>query len=120
MKHILLVTQNYPHPLVKHGGGQDFWHVIEALCHRYRVYVLTYDDPVKPVPESALSPYVANLHVIRYAITTVDKLVISLVAVHQGFRFNMPRRIWEMRQLIADWYIRYEVGETKTVQYKAI
>ena len=95
--------------MVKHGGGQDLWHIIETLCHRYRVYVLTYDDPVKPVPESALSPYVANLHVIRYAITTVDKLVISLVAVHQGFRFSMPRRIWEMRQFIADWCIRYEI-----------
>lgn len=109
MTRILFVTQNYPYPGVTHGGGQDFWHLIDSLRHRHEVYVLTFDDPVRPVPESALRPYVADLHIIRYATNPLAKATVAARVIGEGYRFQMPRRVWEMRRLVSDWCARYQI-----------
>ena len=106
---ILFVTQNYPYPTVTHGGGQDFWHMIDSLRHRHHVYVLTFDDPVHPVSEDALRPYVRDVCVIRYTRTLREKALAARDAVVAGYRFGMPRREWWMRRLVSEWSDRYKI-----------
>jgi len=62
---ILFVTEHIPYPDVPHAGGQDYWHLIDALRARHRVYVATFDDPAAPIPTEKLAPYVEKLHIVR-------------------------------------------------------
>jgi polysaccharide biosynthesis protein PslH len=107
---ILFVTQNYPYPGVLHGGGQDFWRLIDFLRESHRIYVITLDDPVQPVPRSALAPYVEKLAIIRYARTPTEKIIAVASAVLRGYHHPaIGRRYWEARGLVRDWVARYRI-----------
>jgi len=83
--------------------------MIDSLRTHHQVYVLTFDDPVRPVGEEALRPYVQDLHIIRYALTLRDKFRDAGIAVAAGYRFTLPRRVWMMRRLVAEWSERYAI-----------
>lgn len=107
---ILFVTQNYSYPGVPHGGGQDFWRLFDALRHHHKLYVITFDDPVVPVPVDALAPFVEKLHVIRYARTLPEKALAAGRAVLHGYRGEYGgRRAWEMQRLVQRWCEQDEI-----------
>jgi glycosyltransferase involved in cell wall biosynthesis len=95
---------------VPHGGGQDFWHLIDFLRQRHNVYLITFDDPVQPVPRAAIAPFVRDLAIIPYARAFHEKGIAWAGAILRGYRHRkIGRRYWEARNLVRRWIARYEI-----------
>jgi glycosyltransferase involved in cell wall biosynthesis len=107
---LLFVTQNYAYPAVRHGGGQDFWQLFEALGSRHNLYVATFDDPIHAVSAQALAPYVSKVCVIPYSRSIWQKLWRTSRAVLRGYHdLRIPRRHWEMCLIVRSWCERYAI-----------
>ncbi len=100
---ILIATLYLPYPSVPHGGGRDLFGLIEALGRRHTLSVVSFADAKQAARANSLRPYVADLQIVRPAITPEQKLDSALRALRRGAWRDWGRRAdREMRRAIAD------------------
>ncbi len=102
---ILIATPYLPYPSVPHGGGQDLFHLIKYLGEHqhHAIRVVSFADEAQAAHAGELQPYVANLQVIRPAITIRQKAVSALETIRRGAWRSLGRRAdLEMRASIKE------------------
>lgn len=101
---ITIATLYLPYPAVPHGGGQDLFHLIQFLGQRHTVRIVSFVDAAQAVHTAALRPFVADLRLVRPAVSWAEKWQNGLAAVRNGQWSRLGHRADnEMRQAIANW-----------------
>jgi glycosyltransferase involved in cell wall biosynthesis len=101
---ITIATLYLPYPDVPHGGGQDLFHLIRFLGQRHTVRLVSFVDGAQAAYAAALRPFVTDLHLVRPAVSWVEKWQNGVAAIKNGRWPLLGRRAGrEMRQTIAGW-----------------
>lgn len=101
---ITIATLYLPYPDVPHGGGQDLFHLIQFLGRRHTVRVASFVDAAQAVHADGPRPFVADLRLVRPAVSWGEKWQNAVTALKNGQWSLLGRRAdREMRQAIANW-----------------
>jgi hypothetical protein len=101
---IVVATPHLVYPTVAHGGGQDLMALIRFLGERHAVRVAAFVDEASERHAEALAPHVAELRLVRPAVSWGAKWRRAVAAVRAGeWRTLGQRAEREMRSAIAGW-----------------
>lgn len=89
---VLIATLYLPYPQVPHGGGRDLMHWIRFLNRRHEVCVVSFVDEAQAAHAAELRPHVADLCLVRPALTWQQKVSRGLRALRQGRWHSLGRR----------------------------
>ena len=105
--HITIATLYLPYPDVPHGGGQDLFHLVRFLGRRHTIRVASFVNAAQAVHADALRPFVADLRLVRPAVSWREKWQNTMTALKNGRWWTLGRRAdMEMRQALAGWPAR--------------
>ncbi len=101
---LVVLTPYLPYPGVPHGGGADLLALLEFLSPRHTLRVLSFVDDATAAHADALRPLVAELRLVRPAVTLRQKLTEARAALRTGRLGTLGRRAdGEVRAALAAW-----------------
>lgn len=100
----VFLTPYLPYPDVPHGGGQDLLALLRYLGPRHTLRLVSFVDDATALQADALRPLLADLRLVRPAVTLRHKAANAVTALRAGEWRALGRRAdAEVRAALAAW-----------------